>query len=208
MTIDQISNLGKTRSIKVGEIRELQLINKIKKLANQIGERRCIIQNSVDTQEVAKINIGRIDRRRTKVLTSRRDSSGKQSKRFDSPIEIEVKTKEVLGKREEEIRMVPLNKQMGFKSKLKIGQSNPSKKINEPMIQRVEFDKHIDGSKCLQDDLMKFKKIIFLDRSEMLRIRQDYICQERLEANCDKDDHCCLLPELQNKIRKSSCEEV
>ncbi|KEJ82913.1 hypothetical protein OXYTRIMIC_486 [Oxytricha trifallax] len=72
------------------------------------------------------------------------------------------KDQEVLGKKEEGNRKVPLNNQMGFKSKLKIGQSNPSKKINEPMIQRVELEKHMDGSKCLQGDLMEFKKIIDL----------------------------------------------
>ncbi|KEJ83149.1 hypothetical protein OXYTRIMIC_345 [Oxytricha trifallax] len=51
---------------------------------------------------------------------------------------------------------------MGFKSKLKIGKSNPSKKLHEPKAQRVEFDKHEDGSTCIQGDQMKFKKIIDL----------------------------------------------
>ncbi|KEJ82470.1 hypothetical protein OXYTRIMIC_183 [Oxytricha trifallax] len=51
---------------------------------------------------------------------------------------------------------------MRFKSKLKIGKSNLSKKIHEPNVQRVAFDKHEDGSACVQGDQLKFKKIIDL----------------------------------------------
>ncbi|KEJ82683.1 hypothetical protein OXYTRIMIC_388 [Oxytricha trifallax] len=72
------------------------------------------------------------------------------------------KDQEVLGIRNEKSREVSLNKQMGFKSNLKIGKSNPSKKMHEPKTQRVEFDKHEDGSTCFQGDQMKFKKIIDL----------------------------------------------
>ncbi|KEJ83013.1 hypothetical protein OXYTRIMIC_782 [Oxytricha trifallax] len=72
---------------------------------------------------------------------------------------------EALGMRNEEKNRIPLNKQMGFKSRLKIGKSNPSKKINESKSQRTQFDKHEDGSECILGDQMKFKK--FIDLSEV-----------------------------------------
>ncbi|KEJ82588.1 hypothetical protein OXYTRIMIC_725 [Oxytricha trifallax] len=64
------------------------------------------------------------------------------------------KDQEVPGLRNEKIREVPLNKQMGFKTKLN--------KIHEIKIQKVEFDKHEDGSTCIKGDQMKFMKIIQL----------------------------------------------
>ncbi|KEJ83073.1 hypothetical protein OXYTRIMIC_214 [Oxytricha trifallax] len=51
---------------------------------------------------------------------------------------------------------------MGFKSKLKIGNSNPSKKINQAQKQRTQFDKHEDDSYCIQADQMQLKNIIDL----------------------------------------------
>ncbi|KEJ82707.1 hypothetical protein OXYTRIMIC_286 [Oxytricha trifallax] len=69
---------------------------------------------------------------------------------------------EILGEKDIEPFKVPLNKQMGFKSKLRIGNSNPSKKINPTQNQRAEFDKHKDGSECIQRDKMKLKEIIDL----------------------------------------------
>ncbi|KEJ82593.1 hypothetical protein OXYTRIMIC_471 [Oxytricha trifallax] len=69
---------------------------------------------------------------------------------------------EALGIRNEEKFKVPLNKQMGFKSRLKIGKSNPSKKLHESKNQRIQFDKHEDGSVCVLGDQMKFKKTIDL----------------------------------------------
>ncbi|KEJ82466.1 hypothetical protein OXYTRIMIC_060 [Oxytricha trifallax] len=72
------------------------------------------------------------------------------------------KDQEAMGMRNEEHYQVPLNKQMGFKSRLKIGKTNPSKRINETQAQRVSFDKHADGSECIQKDQMKFKSLIDL----------------------------------------------
>ncbi|KEJ82481.1 hypothetical protein OXYTRIMIC_178 [Oxytricha trifallax] len=72
------------------------------------------------------------------------------------------KDQEALGIRNEDHFKVPLNKQMGFKSKFKIGKSNPSKKINETQSQRTSFDKHEDGSECVQRDQMIVKNIIDL----------------------------------------------
>ncbi|KEJ82739.1 hypothetical protein OXYTRIMIC_323 [Oxytricha trifallax] len=72
------------------------------------------------------------------------------------------KDQEAMGMRNEEHCQVPLNKQMGFKSRLKIGKTNPSKRINESQAQRVSFDKHADGSECIQKDQMKFKSLIDL----------------------------------------------
>ncbi|KEJ82488.1 hypothetical protein OXYTRIMIC_390 [Oxytricha trifallax] len=69
---------------------------------------------------------------------------------------------ETLGKQEEKKREVPLNKQMGFKIRLKIGQTNPSKKIRESQKQRVEFDKHEEGMDCVQGDQMALKHLIDL----------------------------------------------
>ncbi|KEJ82381.1 hypothetical protein OXYTRIMIC_515 [Oxytricha trifallax] len=69
---------------------------------------------------------------------------------------------ETMGVEEKKLKQVPLNKQMGFKSRLKIGQSNPSKKIKETQKQRVEFDKHEDGTECIQKDQMAVKHLIDL----------------------------------------------
>ncbi|KEJ82948.1 hypothetical protein OXYTRIMIC_478 [Oxytricha trifallax] len=49
---------------------------------------------------------------------------------------------------------------MGQKSKLKIGNSNPSKKINKAQRKRSQFDKHEDGSDYIQADQMKLNNII------------------------------------------------
>ncbi|KEJ82670.1 hypothetical protein OXYTRIMIC_117 [Oxytricha trifallax] len=62
----------------------------------------------------------------------------------------------------EEQFKVPLNRQMGFKSRLRIGNSNPSKKMNQSQKQREQFDKHEDGSECIQGDSMKLKHLIDL----------------------------------------------
>ncbi|KEJ83115.1 hypothetical protein OXYTRIMIC_258 [Oxytricha trifallax] len=69
---------------------------------------------------------------------------------------------EALGMRENKNQKVPLNRQMGFKSRLKIGQSNPSKKINETKAQRTSFDAHEDGTPCIQRDPMELKRLIDL----------------------------------------------
>ncbi|KEJ82905.1 hypothetical protein OXYTRIMIC_228 [Oxytricha trifallax] len=72
------------------------------------------------------------------------------------------KDQEVLGIRENKHSEVPLNKQMGFKSRLKIGQSNPSKRLYGTQPQRTQFDVHMDGSPCIQADQMKVKLLIDL----------------------------------------------
>ncbi|KEJ82429.1 hypothetical protein OXYTRIMIC_316 [Oxytricha trifallax] len=72
------------------------------------------------------------------------------------------KDQEVLGLRDNKHQKVPLNKQMGFKSRLRIGQSNPSKKIHETKPQRTRFDIHEDGTECVQADQMKLKSLIDL----------------------------------------------
>ncbi|KEJ83157.1 hypothetical protein OXYTRIMIC_446 [Oxytricha trifallax] len=72
------------------------------------------------------------------------------------------KDQEVLGIRENKQSEVPLNKQMGFKRRLKIGQSNPSKRLQGTQPQRTQFDVHMDGSPCIQADQMKVKLLIDL----------------------------------------------
>ncbi|KEJ83009.1 hypothetical protein OXYTRIMIC_180 [Oxytricha trifallax] len=69
---------------------------------------------------------------------------------------------EALGFRSRYQEEIPLNKQMGFKNKLKIGKSNPSKKLNEPQKQRSQTERHVDGSICVQSDQMKLKNLLDL----------------------------------------------
>ncbi|KEJ83085.1 hypothetical protein OXYTRIMIC_012 [Oxytricha trifallax] len=54
------------------------------------------------------------------------------------------KNQEVQGLRDNKHQKVLLNKQMGFKSRLRIGQSNPRKNINETQAQRTRYDVHED----------------------------------------------------------------
>ncbi|KEJ82626.1 hypothetical protein OXYTRIMIC_301 [Oxytricha trifallax] len=73
-----------------------------------------------------------------------------------------TKDQEALGLANNQGTRVPLNQQMGFKSRLKIGKSNPSKRTHESKAQRDQFDKHEDGTTCIQGDSMEFKKLIDL----------------------------------------------
>ncbi|KEJ82957.1 hypothetical protein OXYTRIMIC_623 [Oxytricha trifallax] len=58
-----------------------------------------------------------------------------------------------------------LNKQIGFKNRLRIRQSNPSKKINETQAQSIRFDVHEDGSESVQAEQMKLKSLIDLSEA-------------------------------------------
>ncbi|KEJ82594.1 hypothetical protein OXYTRIMIC_035 [Oxytricha trifallax] len=104
--------------------------------------------------------MGEITKRREKGM--RRDDSGNEFRRFVTVTETEAETKKHWIIRDESTIAVPLIKQMGFKCKLKIGNSNPSKKINQAERQRTQFDKHEDGQDCIQADQMKLKNIIDL----------------------------------------------
>ncbi|KEJ82903.1 hypothetical protein OXYTRIMIC_756 [Oxytricha trifallax] len=76
------------------------------------------------------------------------------------------KDQEALGAREDRGQKAPLNKQLGFKSsRLKIGQSNPSKRINKTQPQRTTYFRHEDGLACVQADQMQLKNLT--DMSEV-----------------------------------------
>ncbi|KEJ82970.1 hypothetical protein OXYTRIMIC_062 [Oxytricha trifallax] len=74
------------------------------------------------------------------------------------------KDQETLEFRGNRAERTPLNRQGGFKRRLKLGHTNPSKKINESQPQRQHFDKHEYGTTCAQSDQMKMKQLIGLSK--------------------------------------------
>ncbi|KEJ83123.1 hypothetical protein OXYTRIMIC_348 [Oxytricha trifallax] len=98
----------------------------------------------------------------------RQDQYGKKREFWEKVQEVRfnhrdrTKDQEAMGLANNQSTRVPLNQQMGFKSRIKIGKSNPSKRTHESKAQRDQFDKHEDGSACIQGDSMEFKKLIDL----------------------------------------------
>ncbi|KEJ82704.1 hypothetical protein OXYTRIMIC_058 [Oxytricha trifallax] len=120
-------------------------------------------------EQKQKSNYGRYNQRHDSQVEDYRRKEGYKKAQFWQKVK-EVryehrdrsKDQETLGVREDRHQKVPLNKQLGFKSRLRIGHTNPSKRINQSQPQRTDFNKHKDGTPCVQADQMKLKHLIDL----------------------------------------------